>query len=143
MKTETILSIYTLLNTAKLTNLEDADKIKVIKFMRKIKPVYTQFEDAKTDALEKAKGEDHNKYAEILRQWQKEGNETTLSEEDRINANKYFADYEKLVLEALKDLSEKEVDIEFDKLSEDGFIKLVSSNDWNVQQSMLIEDVLA
>ena len=132
MKTETILSLYTLLNTAKLTNLDDTDKINIIKFVRKIKPVYTQFEDAKNDALEKAKGEDHNKYIQMLQQWQREGKETTLSEEDRISVNTYFGNYEKLVTETLKDILEKEVEIEFDKLSEDGFTKLMASNDWNV-----------
>ena len=45
MKTIEITNIYAVLNEAKLTKMEDADKFKVIKALRVIKPIAKGYED--------------------------------------------------------------------------------------------------
>lgn len=45
--TEKILSVYNLISDAKLTKMEDCDKFKMIKIIRALKPVVTNFEDFK------------------------------------------------------------------------------------------------
>ena len=53
--TEKALMAYRVLSTAKYSKLEDADKIKVWKIARALKPTATQFEEDSKDAAEKLK----------------------------------------------------------------------------------------
>ena len=57
MKTIEITNIFAVLNEAKLTKMEDADKFKVIKALRAIKPIAKGYEDFVEDAKNKLKGE--------------------------------------------------------------------------------------
>ena len=56
MTTNTVLSVYKLLNDSKLTKMEDKDKFIVIKAVRKLKPIAADFDDFQKDAQEKLKG---------------------------------------------------------------------------------------
>jgi hypothetical protein len=66
VKTEKVLVVYNLLNVAKLGALEDADKFKVIKILRVLKPVATSFDDFREDAVKKLKPEG---YDEKILKW--------------------------------------------------------------------------
>ena len=57
LKTEKVLSAYQVLNTAKYGKLDDADKIKVWKIARQMKPVAEKFEDDSKSAAEAMKPE--------------------------------------------------------------------------------------
>lgn len=143
IKTEKVVSVYGVLAEAKITKMEDKDKFKVIKALKELKVVAKAFEDFRTDALEKLKGEEHDKMVERAQQWQREGDKTTLTEDERIEVNKYLTDYNTKVAECLKEEAEKENDITFEPLTEEALGKLVASNDWTVRQIMEIEEVLA
>ena len=43
----------------------------------------------------------------------------------------------------MKEEAEKEVELTFDKLSEEAFSKLVASNDWTCGQIMALSDAVA
>ena len=76
--TEKVLNVYNLINEAKISKMDDADKFKMIKIARALKPVATSFEDFKKDAGEKLKGENHDKMVEKAQQWQEAAKENEL-----------------------------------------------------------------
>ena len=149
MKTIEITNIYVVLNEAKLTKMDDADKFKVIKVLRVIKPVAKGYEDFVEDVKNKLKGDDHDKMIEKAQAWNKDNqgkkvNELTQEQIDELNAiNTYFVEYNKRVESCLKEEAEKEVELTFDKLSEEAFSKLVASNDWTCSQIMALSDAVA
>ena len=57
IETSKVVSAYNVLSTAKYGKLDDADKIKVWKIARALKPVATKFEEDNKDAAEKLKPE--------------------------------------------------------------------------------------
>ena len=149
MKTIEITNIFAVLNEAKLTKMEDADKFKVIKALRAIKPIAKGYEDFVEDAKNKLKGEDFDNMSEKAQAWNKDNQgkkvgELAQEEIDNLNAiNTYFAEYNKRVEACVKEEAEKEVELTFDKLSEEAFGKLVASNDWTCGQIMALSDAVA
>lgn len=140
--TEKILSVYNLISDAKLTKMEDCDKFKMIKIIRALKPVVTNFEDFKKVAKDKLKGDNHDYMLEKAQQWRAEGEKTTLSESERIEINRYFNDYNNKISECLKDEGLKENELDYEPLKEYVFGKLVASNDWTLGQIAAIEEVI-
>ena len=149
MKTIEITNIYAVLNEAKLTKMDDADKFKVIKALRVIKPIAKGYEDFIEEAKNKLKADDHDKMTEKAQAWNNDnqGNkvgELTQEQIDELNTiNKYFSDYNSRVEACVKEEAEKEVELTFDKLSEEAFGKLVASNDWTCGQIMALSDAVA
>lgn len=142
ISTEKILSVYNLINDAKLTKMDDEDKFRMIKIIRVLKPVATNFEDFKKDASEKLKGENHEEMLEKAQKWQTEGENTTLTEAERIEINKYFTDYNNKIVECLKEESKKENELDYEPLGAGAFGKFVASNDWTLGQIAAIEEVI-
>lgn len=142
ISTEKILSVYNLINDAKLTKMDDEDKFRMIKIIRVLKPVATNFEDFKKDASEKLKGENHEEMLEKAQKWQTEGEKTTLTEAERIEINKYFTDYNNKIVECLKDEAKKENELDYEPLGAGAFGKFVASNDWTLGQITAIEEVI-
>lgn len=149
MKTIEIANSYTVLNEAKLTKMEDADKFKVIKALRAIKTIAKGYEDFTEDAKEKLKGDNHDEMSKRGETWNKEnkgkkiGDLTTEQVEELEAINKYFADYNKRIEDCLREEAEKEVELTIDRLSEDAFGKLVASNDWTCGQIMVLSNIIA
>lgn len=142
MKTIELNNAYTLLNAAKLSKMENSDKFKVIRAIRAMKPIVTDFEDFQKDAQERLKGEGHDEMVEKAQQWQREGEKTTLTIEERTAVNEYLNGYNKRIMECVKTEAEKEHELQVESLSEEAFGKLLESNDWNANQIMTIQDFL-
>lgn len=142
MKTSTIIEVYQLLNTAKLTKMESKEKFSVIKIMRAMKPVAEEWDSFIKTMDEKLKGEHHEEMLAKAQQWQKEGEKTTLSLDERMAVNEYFAKFNKDRTEMITSEQSKEVNILFDKLTEEGFERLVDSNDFNVGQIVALQEVI-
>ena len=149
IKTNEVLEVFNLLNQAKYGKLEDADKIKVWKITRILKPVATKFEDDTKDAAEKFK-EGYENLDERLQQAQEfekaqKNNDidaTTLkmgAAEFQAFIKGDWADYNKTVSEAVKEFAEKEVEVEFEPITEEVLGKLMSSNDWSFGQACKLE----
>lgn len=146
IKTEKVLNAYRVLSTAKYGKMDDGDKIKVWKIARTLKPVADKFEDDSKDAAEKFKpSEDFSERLQKAQDYErmvKDGNAdmTKLP----MGANEYgdfvkeFQKYNKLVGDAIKEFADKEVELEFEKLTEDAFGKLMASNEWTMEQAMEI-----
>ena len=146
LKTKEILSAYNIIKSAKYTKLDDADKIKVWKIARALKPIATKFEEDSKDAAEKFKpSEDFNErlqkaqeYERMVKDASADMTKLPMGAAQYNEFVKEFQKYNKLVSDAVKEFADKEVEVEFEKLSEDAFGKLMTSNEWTVEQTMEI-----
>ena len=141
IETSKVVSAYNVLSTAKYGKLDDADKIKVWKIARALKPVATKFEEDNKDAAEKFKPDG---FDEKLQNAQEYERVSKTPNEDASNIKIGAAEYEKfiselksynkLVSDAVKEYAENECEISFEPLSEDAFGKLMASNEWTMEQ---------
>lgn len=148
-KTSVILGVYNVISKAKYGKMDDADKIKLWKIARTLKPIATQFDEDSKSAAEKLQPTDD--FQERLQKAQ-EFERMRNTNEDMSNSpmgaaeyNKFigeFQKYNKLVNDAIKEYAEKEVDVEFDALSEEAFGKLMASNEWDLSQVMALEGIV-
>lgn len=142
IKTEEAINAYKVLSTAKYSKMDDCDKIKAWKIARVLKPIADKFDDDTRDAAETFKpsadfGEKLQKAQEFERMTKVKDFDASklpmgVAEYDAFV--KEFQKYKKLIDEAIKEFAEKEVEVEFEKLTEDAFCKLMASNDWTIEQ---------
>lgn len=151
MKVKDIVEAYNVINSAKLTKMQDADKFTLIKAMKALKPVKTAYEDFIADAREKLKGEAHEDMLRRAEEWKtklegdkKKSSDFTPEELAGLNeVNAYFNNYAKKVDECVKEEADKDVRPEYSRLSEEAFGKLLASNeDWNVEKAVLLSDLV-
>lgn len=145
VKTKQALETYNILNGAKYSKLEDADKIKLWKIVRALKPIATKFQEDVKDASDKFKSEfegfDENlKKAQDYEKGKAEGKEDLpMTEEEYKAFIEVFKKYNKLVSDAVNEFAEAEVNLNVETLSEDAFGKLLSSNDWSIDKTTSID----
>jgi hypothetical protein len=150
MKTEDVLKAYNVISTAKYSKLDDADKIKVWKIARAMKPIAEKFREDSEDAQQKMKPNDD--FDEQLMKAQEYEREIRKPDCDAsklpMGAAQYqefvdeFKAYQKLVNDTIKDFAEKEVEVSFDPISEDAFGKLMASNDWTLEQVATLGEII-
>ena len=144
--TEKVLNAYRIISGAKYTKMDDADKIKVWKIARALKPVADKFEDDSKDAADKMKpSEDFadnlqkaQEFERITKEKDFDASKLPMGAAEYNEFIKKFQDYNRLVADAVKEFAEKEVEIEFEQLSEDSFGKLMASNEWTMEQTVEI-----
>jgi len=148
LTTENVLAAFNVLSTAKYGKMDDADKIKVWKITRKLKPVAEKFDDESKDAAEKMKPtEDFDERLVKAQEYERTVKQTDFDAQKLpMGAAEYgkfieeFKSYQKLVSDTIKDFAKKEVEVEIDALSEDAFGKLMASNDWNMAQVVALDE---
>lgn len=139
MKVKNIVEAYKLLGETKVGKLEDADKIVILKARKAMRPIAEEFESFLRDAQEKFKPECWDDVQAKVQQWQQEGENTTLTDDEKRGINTALADYQNSINKAVNDELEREVEIKIEKLSEGSDIKLMSANDWTPNQLDLID----
>lgn len=139
-KVENIVSLYNVLKEAKLTKLADADKYTIIKILRKLRPTAEKFEEDKKEASERLKPENWEDIIAKAQQWQKDGNETTLTDEEKKEINAVIIKYENSVRECIIEELNTEVEVDMPTISEAVFEKLMASNDWEAKTALLVAD---
>lgn len=150
LTTEKVLAAFNVLTSAKYSKLDDADKVKVWKIGRALKPVADKFTDDRDDAAKKLlPTEDFEERRVKAQQYQ-----AMLGDKQADMAQapmtpsefwKFFNEniaYNKTLNDALKDIGKKEVDVEFEPLSEDAFGMLMASNDWNMAQVVALDGIV-
>lgn len=146
IKTEEILKVYNIIAQAKYNKLDDDNKINLWKISRILKPIQTQYEDDIKDIQEKMKPtEDYQDKLQKAREYEnsiKEGKTTEISKEEYDNFIKEYISYNNTIQKAVTKLLNKEVEIEFNSLSEEAFGKLLSSNDWNLEQTNILGEFI-
>lgn len=144
IKTEKVLKVYQILNTTKYGKLDDADKVKVWKIARKLKPVATKFDEDSKDAAEKLKP--YEGFEDDLQKAQEY--ERLKGVNAKMDIDEYqkfitaFKAYQELVGKAVKEYADVEVEVEFDTISEDAFSKLMASNEWTLDQAVEIGEFI-
>lgn len=143
VKTEKVAKAYGILSTARFSKMEDADKIKVWKIGRALKPVADKFKDESEDAAEKMKpegfDEKYQKAQEYERVMRDKGADASKPEMGAAEYSKFVTEvqsYNRLVADAVKEYAEKEVELEFEPLPDETFEKLMVSNEWTLEQAL-------
>lgn len=141
IKVNDVKNLYNILKNAKYSKLDDTDKIKVWKITRVLKPIVDKYNEDIKDATESL-----IPYDGFITDYQKaqvyEKTKEGMTEEEYRKFLIEWANYNKLINTTAKDLSEKEVELEFEHLDEQGFSKLMSSNDWTMEQVMQLEIII-
>lgn len=148
-KTSLILTIYNVLSKAKYGQMADEDKIRIWKIARVLKPYAIKFEEDSRDAAEKFKP--YDEFSEDLQKaqaFERLRNTGGDMEQSAMGAAEYeqfieaFKKYNRLVNDAVSEFAEKEVELEFECIGEDAFGKLISSNEWTVEQTIELGEVV-
>ena len=149
VKTEKVLGAFNVLNTAKYAKMDDADKIKVWKIARALKPVATKYDEDTKDAAEKLKPEGFDddlrkaqEYERVTKDKNADASKLEMGAAEYGEFIKKLKEMNKLVADALKEFADKEVDIDFEPISEDAFTKLMASNDWTMEQAVMIGELI-
>ena len=148
-KTEKVLAAYRLLGSAKYGKLADEDKIKVLKICIALKPIATKYDEDSKDVAEKLKpSEDYDEklaqaqeYERVSRDKNADASQLKMGAAEFNEFIKTMNHYQDLISKALKDEMEKEVEVEFDPISEDALLKLMNSNDWTMAEVMAVSEV--
>lgn len=130
--TNDIVTAYRIINPAKLTKMETAERFALILITRQLKKVATEFDDFFKDVQEKLKPEGFDAIADKV-QSKKE-----LTPEEIAAWNKYNKD----INDSLKGELDKEVELDFEPLGKEAFEKFIESNDLSVNDILAIEDVI-
>lgn len=138
LTTDTIVAAATALSqpSTKFTKMANADKFAVIKAMRVFRPVAEAFDKFKADAREKLKPENF----EVMQEQAKRYDE--LTEAERVDFTVAYNDYERAVNDCVTDELRKEVEVDYQTISEEAFGALLESNDFNIVTSMALQDAL-
>ena len=145
--TEKILSVYNILKGASYQKMSDDDKIKLWKIARTMKPIATKFEDDSKDAAEKLKPEGIEVTLEKAKEYeqkkQKGDTDLPMTEAEYLGfINGDWAKFNNLLTKAVKEFADAEVELEFEPLNEESFSKLIASNDWKMEQVMIVSEVI-
>ncbi len=131
-KTNDIVAAFRLINPAKLSKMESAERFPLILAIRQLKKVATDFDDFLKDVQERLKPEAFDAIAAKV-QSQKE---LSKAESDA------WTKYQKDIQDCLHDELEKQVDLDFKPLSEDAIAHFIDSNDFSAGDIILILDIL-
>ena len=136
MKTtvDKIVKAYAKLGDVKVTTLEDKEVRKVIRMRKAMRPVSEEFNAFLEDVKTKFKPEG---FEETVRKAQEGWDKMTDAEKKA--ANELVTGYNRKVEVAVKEESEKEVEIEFEPLSEDSLTKLMKENSLTVAEMEMLD----
>lgn len=152
IKVSEIIAASQILETAKYTKMEDADKSKLLRITLALYDVADKFNADTKKVADKLKESDFKDYDEHLRKAQ-EYQEILRTHGDMSKSpigaaeyqkfiNEEFNPLNKLVNDTMKPDAEKEVEIKEEALSESAFDKLMASNDWNISEVRFLSGII-
>lgn len=148
-KTEKVLAAYRLLGSAKYGKLADEDKIKVLKICIALKPIATKYDEDSKEAEMKLKPDGYDERLEKAREYERvsrdkdaDASQLKMGPAEFNEFVKEMNHYQDLISKALKDEMEKEVEVEFEPITEDALLKLMNSNDWTIAGAMAVSEVI-
>ena len=149
LTTEKVLTAFNVLKGASYQKMTDDDKIKLWKIARAMKPIATKFDEDSKDAAEKLKPEGFDddlrkaqEYERVTKDKDADASKLEMGAAEYGEFIKKLKEMNKLVADALKEFADKEVDIDFEPISEDAFTKLMASNDWTMEQAVMIGELI-
>lgn len=128
MKIKDIVNTYKILGEAKVSSLEESEILKIVKARKTMRPIFEDFEAFLKDVQEKFKPENLEELQIKAQKW------SELSDEEKMEINKIFRQYEQAINTALLEEQEKEFELNIDKLSEESVSKLLKDNEWSINK---------
>ena len=136
--TEKVLEVYRVLSDAKFSKLDGADQTKIVKILLALEPPAKDFETATKTAADKLKEAfpDYDDKAQKAAQYQTMPQDKNADmSEAPMGAAEYhqfmngeYAELNKRVKAAVEDLGNKEVEVEFEPITEDLMQQISESN---------------
>ena len=142
LKTVQIADAYQLIEKASYQSLQDEDKVKLWKISRQLKPTATQFLSDKADAIRSfitPEFQEAFQKARLFEMKREKGEELPMSQEEYLACGKVITDTDKLMEAAIGEFANKEVELDFEPLSEDALGMLITSNNWEFSKTDLLE----
>lgn len=128
MKLKEIVNAYKALGEAKVSSLEESEILKIVKARKAMRSIVEDFEAFLKDVQEKFKPENLEELQIKAQKW------SELSDEEKMEINKTFRQYEQAMNAALLEEQEKEFELNIDKLSEESVSKLLKDNEWSINK---------
>ena len=145
IKNVEIAKLYNQLSKAGYSKLSDDDRIKLWKTLRSMKPVVDKFEEDKKAATNDLmpQGDFILKYQRALAYEKAEDKSTVnMTQEEYKQFAQEFKSFTNLVNKAIDELNNTMVEIDIYPLDEEGFSRLMASNDWTMEQVLAISDYI-
>ena len=149
LRTADIDKAFKMINTAKLSKMDDRGKAQIWHLCRSFKPVSNTFDEDIEDAKAKFIPYDAfiddvmraQKYELSVRNGDKTPDGCTKEEYDKIIES--YREYTGLIDKAIADAASKEVEINTDFLTSDEFDQLCLSNEWTFDEIDSIADIIS
>lgn len=145
IKTIEIAKLYNQLSKTGYSKLNDDDRIKLWKTLRSMKPVVDKFEEDKKAAANDLmpEGDFILKYQRALAYEKAEDKSTVnMTQEEYNQFAQEFKSFTNLVNKAIEELNNTMVEIDIYPLDEEGFSRVMASNDWTMKQVLAISDYI-
>lgn len=136
LKTIEAVNAYNTVKDAKLTKMEEGEQFSLILIMRSLKKAASDYGDFVKDAQEKLKPENFSDLQE------RAGRFPSLSDEEKIQTNRELQAYNEKVEKCVRPESEKQVEIDIEPLSREGFGRFMKSNDFTAETALTLYDIL-
>uniref|UniRef100_A0AAU8MH52 Uncharacterized protein n=1 Tax=Geladintestivirus 4 TaxID=3233136 RepID=A0AAU8MH52_9CAUD len=140
VKQANAVSAYNVLKQIKTKELPAEVAIAIWKNVKNLKATATSCEEAIKDAKESLKGENDDEMSKLLEELQKKETDeaagkytfTRTDNENRVKVTEYYQNAQTKLNKFIKDLDDKEVEVEVVTLSEDDLIKALIGTDFNI-----------
>ena len=145
LRTEVISNAYLLIAKASYKDLSDADKVRLWKISRIIKPIAVEFIEDKADAMKNLMTPEFGEAFAKVRQYdenQKLGKEQSITYEDYKGYVDIVTKADNILEKTIGELADKEVTVVFEPLSEDALGKLITGNGWEFSKTGCLEWML-
>lgn len=137
VKVGEIVNVYPVIMKSSFAKMNGKAKLGMVRIIKAMKPVASEFEEVRQDAIKKLAGED---YQEAIKKVQ---NPKDYSEDEVKEALKVAKTSDDAYSKFVQEEFEKEVEVEFELLKEDDFESLLEgSKDLTPQELMMLSELI-
>jgi hypothetical protein len=147
VKQSNAVSAYNVLKQIKTKELPAEVALAIWKNVKSLKPTATSYEDSIKDAKESLKSDNDAEMETLLKELQeKETKEaagtytfTRTDNENRIKVTQYYVEAQNKINKFIKELDNKEIEVELTELKEEDIVKAIVGTDFNIGVLELID----
>lgn len=137
VKVGEIVNVYPVIMKSSFSKMNGKAKLGMVRIIKAMKPIASEFEEVRQDAIKKLAGED---YQEAIKKVQ---NPKDYSEDEVKEALKVAKTSDDAYSKFVQEECEKEVEVEFELLKEDDFESLLEgSKDLTPQELMMLSELI-
>ena len=137
VKVGEIVNVYPVIMKSSFSKMNGKAKLGMVRIIKAMKPVASEFEEVRQEAIKKLAGED---YQEAIKKVQ---NPKDYSEDEVKEALKVTKTSDDAYSKFVQEECEKEVEVEFELLKEDDFESLLEgSKDLTPQELMMLSELI-